>query len=222
MPILNVENLSFKVGKKTILDRINLKVLPGKTVGVVGHNGAGKTTLFQLILGFRFASQGTIEIFSKSYLAPEARCNLGYIPERPYFSTELTLKETLLYYGGIQGLCREKILSTADQLLSRLKLSHAIDQKLKTFSKGMLQKTLLIQALLHDPKLLILDEPMSGLDPDSRNEIRTFFHEWKDQGKSILHASHAIDDIENLSDEVLALEQGKITYSGPIQDWRHK
>ena len=218
--LLSLQDITYRAGKKIILDCVSFSVGAGQTVGLVGHNGAGKTSLFQLILGFRFAQKGAVEFFSKSYLDPDSRKQVGYVPERPYLSMEYSLKEELLYYGRLQGLAKEKILAQAKPLLERFKLSHALDQKLKTFSKGMLQKTLLVQALLHDPIFLILDEPMSGLDPDSRDELRAFFREWKAEGKSLLYSSHAPEDIAELSDSVIKLEHGKITFSGTIQEWR--
>lgn len=209
-PILKILNLSFRVGKKVILEQITLEVPQGKTVGLIGHNGAGKTTLFQILLGFRFAHAGTVEIFSRPHLDPESRREVGYVPERPDLFSEQTLKEALLYLGGLQGLNGETILRQAPLLLSQFNLTGAFDQKLKSFSKGMLQKALLVQALLHDPKLLILDEPMSGLDPESRQELRELFRTWKSDGKSILFSSHSMEDVHELSDSVITLERGRV------------
>jgi ABC-2 type transport system ATP-binding protein len=218
--ILLVQSASLQLKKVRILNDISFELSTGKVLGVVGHNGAGKTTLFHTILGLKFLDSGTIELFKHPATHPEARAQLGYVPERPYLSMEQTLRETLTYFGKLRGMKNDVILPQIESGSKRMHLENALDRKLSTFSKGMLQKILLLQSEMHSPDLLILDEPMSGLDPESREDLKSHLRSLKKSGKAILFSSHVPEDVVDLADGVLELEKGNVIYYGPISEWR--
>ena len=208
--LVQVQGVSLTLGKNTILKKISFEVVAGESLGVIGHNGAGKTTLFHILLGFKFQNSGDVFLFGQKAESPGARRRLGYVPERPYFQMEETLQSTLRYFGKLSGMSAENVDQKAESILTRFNLQNAYQKKLKNFSKGMLQKALLTQALLHDPELLILDEPMSGLDPESRDEVKRFLEEWKISGKTAIFSSHTLEDVALLATRVLKLSQGEV------------
>ena len=209
-PLIQVQNVSLKLGKSLILKKINFEVHAGECFAVIGHNGAGKTSIFHLLMGFKFASEGEAFLFGQPVEDAMARKKVGYVSERPYVSMESSLQELLELLGGLNGLSPPQVKEKASSFLKRFGLEGAYRKKLKHFSKGMLQKALLIQALLHDPELLIFDEPMSGLDPESREELKKFMQEWKAQGRTLIFSSHTLEDVEALADRVLKLSNGEV------------
>ena len=189
---------------------ISFAVAPGRVFALLGHNGAGKTTTMKAILDLVHADAGQIEIFGRDHRAPEARARLGYLPESPSFHEHLTGAELLDYYGRLYGLAAGDRRRRAKEMLALVGLEQQARLRLSKYSKGMLQRIGLAQALLNDPELLILDEPMSGLDPLGRRQVRDLLGELKRRGKSILLSSHIVPDIEVLADDVAILRQGKL------------
>jgi ABC-2 type transport system ATP-binding protein len=212
--------VKFSIRKRLILDGIDFDIPKGCVFAIVGHNGAGKTTLFHLLLGLKFQTAGTITLFGKSNLDHHARKSLGYVPERPYLNLEYSFREFLVYHANLMGISFSK---KPDEILLAAKsvsLEAHLDHDLSTFSKGMLQKALLAQAMLGNPELLILDEPMSGLDPEAREMVRTQISALKARGKTLIFSSHALDDVELLADQVLILKDGKVQFLGAVAAWK--
>ena len=221
-PSLNVQNVSFSFSKKKILQDLSLTIASGEVFALIGHNGAGKTTLFHLILGYKFANQGSIELFGKNVLNPVARTELGYVPERTYLPTDQSFFAYLKYLANLQCLDASTLNEEVERVAKEVGLFEVMHQPMKSFSKGMLQKTMLAQAILGNPRFIILDEPMSGLDPEARAQLRARLQLWKSQGKTILFSSHALEDVEQLADRVMVLDKGVCTFVGTTSEWMSK
>ncbi|MBS1959641.1 MAG: ABC transporter ATP-binding protein [Bdellovibrionales bacterium] len=217
--LFSAKNVDFEIHGTRILSQVSLDILSGETVSIVGHNGAGKTTLFHLILGLKFRTGGDLKLDTQDVILPSARRQVGFVPERPYLNLELTFRKILRYLGELSGMSGPELQDRIISLAKEVELSEVVDKQLKTYSKGMLQRTLIAQALLHGPKLLILDEPMSGLDPEARLFLKNKMKQWKQEGKSLLFSSHVIEDVRELADRVGVLDKGKMTYFGRVQDW---
>ncbi|MBU6153502.1 MAG: ABC transporter ATP-binding protein [Bdellovibrionales bacterium] len=207
---------------KLILKPFELKIQEGKCVGVVGHNGAGKTTLFHLLFGLKIPSRGEIIINGVSSLDPRARLRASYLPERPYFNLDQTLSGFLSLQGTLFGITPKELVGEVQRVASEVGLLEKLDSRLKTFSKGMLQKTALAQLSIGSPNLMVLDEPMSGLDPESREKVRLSLAAWKSEGKTLLFSSHSLEDVEQLADLVLVLADGEMKFFGGLSEWRNK
>ena len=214
---------SFRVGflmrEIEILKGISFSVEKNAIYGLLGPNGAGKTTLIHLITGLRRPSGGEVRIAGHPADSPYARQKLGYLPERPYFHDHLTGRALLAYMGVLSGMSHEEVERRSPVVLEQVRMSHAADVELKRYSKGMLQRIGLAQAILHDPDLLVLDEPMSGLDPLGRKEIRELILHLADEGKTIFFSSHVIPDVEAICQRVAVLEKGKLTSCGSIGEF---
>ena len=218
--VLSAVGVGFSVRKRAILEQISFEVQRGIVFAVVGHNGAGKTTLFHLLLGLKFQNVGEIKLLGKSNLDPASRTNLGYVPERPYLNLESSFRSFLSYHANLLGLPYAERVKQIAKVAHGVGLEPHLDQDLNTFSKGMLQKALVAQALLGNPELLILDEPMSGLDPEARDSVRKLIVDLKTQGKTLIFSSHALEDVEQLADQVILLNQGKIQFLGSVTEWK--
>lgn len=220
--MLKVKNLikdystGFLNKKVRVLNGVNFTVNDGEIFGFVGPNGAGKTTTFKLILGFVNLTEGTIEIMGNSHEDVVNKKNIGYLPENPYFYDYLTGEELLQYMGELHGINKDKLSDKISELLEKVNMTHAKKLQLRKYSKGMLQRIGIAQALINDPKLLILDEPMSGLDPIGRREIKDLILEQKQKGKTILLSSHMLSDVEALCDKVGIILRGEVVKVGPI------
>lgn len=222
--ILSITNLvkDYKTGfagKKTrVLRDVSFDVRKGEVFGFVGPNGAGKTTTFKSILGFVSPTEGKIELLGKEHTNSEAKRRIGYLPENPYFYDYLTGEELLRYMGELQGLPRKVLNERTDELLRKVRMEHAKTLQMRKYSKGMLQRIGVAQALVNNPEFLILDEPMSGLDPIGRREIKDLILEEKRKGKTILLSSHMLSDVEALCDRVGIIMGGKVIKIGNIGD----
>jgi len=194
-----------------ILHDVSLKVPEGSVTGFVGPNGAGKTTLIHLIVGIRRPKSGRVTWKGVETREPAARGRIGYLPERPYFHEHLTGRQLLRYFGRLSSLTERDIAARTPRLLARVGLGDAGDRELRTYSKGMLQRIGIAQALLHDPELLVLDEPMSGLDPVGRAEMREIILDLGREGRTVFFSSHIIPDVESICDRVAIIQQGRIT-----------
>lgn len=190
----------------------------GEIIGFVGHNGAGKTTTIKMIMGFITPTSGEISVFGKKPGEREVKSKIGFLPERPYFYSELTAMEVLKYFGKLSGLSGRILTDKAENVLKKVGLFEDRNRKLASYSKGMLQRIGLAQAIIHDPELVIMDEPMSGLDPIGRKEVKDIIRGLKRDGKSVIFSSHILSDIENLSDRVLIIEHGKLKSFGSLHE----
>ncbi len=222
IPALAVQIDSLYLNQKKILDQVNFTLAPSSALAVVGHNGAGKTTLFHLILGLKFITQGSIQVFGISCEDRKARMKVGYVPERPYLNLYHTLEEALFYFGDLMNLPRSVQMLRIEKNLGLVGLESRRKDKLSSFSKGMLQRTLIAQALMGDPELLILDEPMSGLDPEGRQFLRDLMMSLRNKGKTLLFSTHTLEDVSLLADEVLVLEQGKTKFLGKKEQYERE
>ncbi|MBX3021509.1 MAG: ABC transporter ATP-binding protein [Bdellovibrionales bacterium] len=220
MNLLQVEGLtkSYKRGfiprKTEVLKGLSFSVPAGTVTGFLGANGAGKTTTMRCILGHDYADGGKVDFFGKP-LDVEGRRRIGFLPERPYFYEHLSGVEFLEFYANLSGKWKKADLKARiDQLLKRVDLTFAKDRLLRTYSKGMLQKIGLAQALVHEPELVILDEPMSGLDPDGRMALADIIVETAKKGTAVFFTSHLLHDTERLCERLIVIKGGATIYEG--------
>lgn len=210
---------SYKVGfipkVHSVLKGVSFSVQPGKITGFLGGNGAGKTTTLRCILGLAFPDGGEFRYFGKAGISLEAKRRIGFLPERPYFYEHLSGVEFLTFYAKLSGDVPKAILNERiEKLLKRVDLYHAKDKRLREYSKGMLQKIGIAQALIHNPELVILDEPMSGLDPDGRYYLSEIIKECASEGRAVFFSSHLLPDAEKLCENLVILKSGKVIYEG--------
>jgi len=221
---LDIEDLhkTFSLGfipkKKKILKGISLSVNQGEIFGYLGPNGAGKTTTIKCILGLIFPDQGKIELFGHPYLSLRAKARTGFLPENPYFYDHLKASEFLDFYSQLFSMKKKEREDKIKYLLHMVGLEQSTDLQLRKFSRGMLQRIGLAQALLNDPSLVLLDEPLGGLDPLGRKEIRDVIVKLKEEGKTVFLSSHILQDIEMICDRVAILVNGEIVNQGTLKD----
>lgn len=197
---------------------LSLSVGQGEIYGFLGPNGAGKTTTMKVVMGLMRASSGTVEILGCPVGDRQVRKRIGFLPESPYFYDYLTAEEFLGFYGHLAGLGKSELGGKITHLLETVGLTEARTRQLRKFSKGMLQRVGLAQALIHDPELVILDEPMSGLDPLGRKQVRDLILSLKEQGKTVFFSTHIIPDVEMICDRVGILVQGKLLAEGRVEE----
>ena len=195
---------------KRSLDQLTLQVEDGEIFGFLGPNGAGKTTTLKLLMGLIFPTSGTARIRGRSIEDVAMHDEIGYLPEHPYFYDYLTARELLDYYARFSDYGAAERNARVETFLKRVGLASAGNVQLRKFSKGMLQRVGIAQAILHDPKVVFLDEPMSGLDPVGRREVRDIILELKQQGKTVFFSTHILSDAEMLCDRVGVLVGGKL------------
>ena len=193
-----------------ILKGISLTVAAGEAFGFLGHNGAGKTTTIKCILGLVKFQSGKIKIFGTSNTRDESRSQIGYLPEQPYFYDYLSVSETLRLYGTLAGIPRKILKDRVDQQLELLKLKDRYKARMRTLSKGLTQRVGLAQALINNPRLLILDEPFSGLDPIGRREFREIILSRKEAGVTVFMSSHVLSDVEAICERASIMVHGEI------------
>jgi len=224
--IIEIENLSkdYEVGfwkKKKVraLDRLNLQIESGQIFGFLGGNGAGKTTTIKILMSLIFPTEGNAKILGRDISDVKMRASIGYCPENPYFYDYLTARELMNYFGELFGLDSATRKHKSEELLTKVGLEEKDwNKQLRKFSKGMLQRVGLAQSLINDPEIVFLDEPMSGLDPIGRREIRELIAELRMQGKTVFMSTHILSDIEALCDNVAILRQGKLAATGKLDD----
>jgi ABC-2 type transport system ATP-binding protein len=192
------------------LDNLSFKVEEGEVFGFLGPNGAGKTTTMKLLMGLIFPTSGTARVRGRSIDDVEMHREIGYLPEQPYFYDYLTARELLDYYARFSNYSAAERRERVGKFLDRVGLAAAGDVQLRKFSKGMLQRAGIAQAILHDPPVVILDEPMSGLDPVGRREVRDIILELKKQGRTVFFSTHILSDAEMLCDRVAVLAGGML------------
>jgi ABC-2 type transport system ATP-binding protein len=222
-PAINITNLNKVFGsgskKNQVLIDLSLAIDHGEVFGFLGPNGAGKSTTIKLLLNFLKPDSGSLKIMGKTVGQEEFRHQVGYLAEFPFFYNHLTARETLLLSGRLSSMKRQAIRQRIPMLLERMNLTDASDRRVGGFSKGMKQRLGMANALVHDPDILIFDEPMSGLDPVGRHQIKNLIAELKKEGKTIFFSSHILSDIEVLCDRIGIINKGVLLYSGQLKDF---
>src|SRR5213082_1449730 len=197
---------------------LNLRIEPGEVFGLLGPNGSGKSTTLKIILGLVSPTRGRTEIFGRDSRLVESREAVGFLPENPYFYKYLTGKETLRFFGRLSGLRGVALKNRINELLDLVGLSKARNRRLGTYSKGMLQRIGLAQALIHDPRLVVLDEPTAGVDPAGAREIRDLILDLKGRGITVLLSSHLLEQVQEICDRVGILANGVLVREGALQE----
>ena len=197
---------------------ISLRIEPGEVYGLLGPNGSGKSTTLKIILGLVSPTRGRTEIFGRDSSLVESREAVGFLPENPYFYKYLTGAETLRFFGRLCGMTSATLKSRVNELLDLVGLNKARDRRLGTYSKGMLQRIGLAQALIHDPRLVVLDEPTAGVDPAGSREIRDLIMDLKRRGITVLLSSHLLAQAQEICDRIGILSDGVLVREGRLQD----
>jgi ABC-2 type transport system ATP-binding protein len=224
--VVEIENLSkdYETGfwrKKKVraLDDLTLSVGGGQIFGFLGGNGAGKTTTIKILMSLLFPTAGTAKILGKEISDVQMHKVIGYCPENPYFYDYLTARELMNYFGELFGIDPAARKKRTEELLTKVGLEEkSWDKQLRKFSKGMLQRVGLAQSLINDPEIVFLDEPMSGLDPIGRREVRELIAGFRDSGTTVFMSTHILSDVETLCDEVAILRNGKLAATGRLDD----
>jgi len=212
----------FSVGMRGVklraVDDLTLEVGDNEIFGLIGPNGSGKSTTIKVVLGLLDASLGECQIYGKPSHTVAARHSVGFLPEAPYFYRYLSGRELVRFYARICGVSRGKIAKQVDEVIELVGMTEAAHRRVGTYSKGMLQRIGLAQALVHDPQLVILDEPTAGVDPLGSAAIAEIIRELKRRGKTVLLCSHLLAQIEGLCDRVAILHRGKLVREGRVDD----
>lgn len=201
----------------TALDGVSFHAPQGSMTGYLGANGAGKTTSIKIALGFTSATSGHVRFASHMGVGRNILSKVGFLPERPYFYPNLTGMDFALFMGRLSGLSRTDVFTRARALAEKLRLDQAMNRELRTYSKGMLQRIGFLVAVQHGPELIILDEPLSGLDPIGRKELKDFIVEVHKEGRTVFFSTHIVSDVQEICDRVVFLRQGKLAYEGDVQ-----
>ena len=224
MAVLKTEDLTkvfrrgWKRGKFTALDSLSIEVEEGEVFGFLGPNGAGKTTTIKILLRLLTPTRGTAYILGKDIRDAPTQMPLGYMPENPYFYRFLTGQEFLRFYARLNRIPQSKRAERIELLLDQVGMTHARHVHIKEYSKGMVQRIGLAQALMHDPKVVLLDEPLSGLDPIGRKEVRDLIYALKKEGRTIFFCSHILADVQDICDRVAILHHGKLLKLGNLHE----
>jgi len=197
---------------------LDLRVEPGEVYGLLGPNGSGKSTTLKIILGLVSPTRGRTEIFGRNSNRVDSRETVGFLPENPYFYKYLTGTETLRFFGKLCGLRGKQLQKRSDELLELVGLTNACNRRLGTYSKGMLQRIGLAQALINEPKLVVLDEPTAGVDPAGSREIRDLIVDLKRRGITVLLSSHLLAQVQEICDRVGILANGKLVREGRLEE----
>ena len=204
---------------KRVLHGVSFTVRDGEIFGFVGPNGAGKTTTLKVLMGLIRPTAGSASILDCDVGDAAFRRHIGFLPENPYFYPFLTAREILRFYARLSGVDSTSLGERVETLIDLVGLEHAAEARLGTYSKGMLQRVGVAQALIHDPRVVFLDEPMSGLDPIGRKDIRDIILRLKGEGKTVFMNTHILNDVETICDRVAIIVKGRIRYEGPIRDF---
>jgi ABC-2 type transport system ATP-binding protein len=210
--------LSWKRKLLVALEGLDLRVEKGEVFGLLGPNGSGKSTTMKMVLGLIRPTAGEARIFGLPVDSLEAKQRLGFLPENPYFYRFLSGDETLRFYGRMCGVRGSKLEKKIDELIDLVGLESGRDRPLSSYSKGMLQRIGLAQALVHDPELLLLDEPTAGVDPIGSRDIRDIILRLKSMGKTVVFSSHLLDQVQDVADRVVILHQGRKLLEGRLDD----
>jgi ABC-2 type transport system ATP-binding protein len=203
---------------KHALRPLSLTIEEGEIFGFLGPNGAGKTTTLKLLMGLIFPTSGSARILGMEIDDPRMKAQIGFLPEQPYFYDYLTARELLEYFGQLSGVDSKQLSRKVNEVLQRVGLPDAGGVQLRKFSKGMLQRVGIAQAILHDPKVVFFDEPMSGLDPMGRREVRDLMEQLKHEGKTVFFSTHILSDAEALCNRVAIINKGELQGVGAVAD----
>ena len=223
-PAISIHNLTkiypipFKREKVTAVRDLSLAVEPGQVYGLLGPNGSGKSTTMKIVLGLVSPTAGRTEIFGRDSRTVESREDVGFLPENPYFYKFLTGAETLAFFGKLCGLGGAKLRERTKELLALVGLENAADRRLGGYSKGMLQRIGLAQAMVQEPRLLVLDEPTAGVDPAGSREIRDLILDFKKRGITVLLCSHLLGQVQEICDRIGILHEGVMVREGRLED----
>jgi ABC-2 type transport system ATP-binding protein len=223
-PAISIQNLTkiypipFRREKVTAVQDLSLAVEPGQVYGLLGPNGSGKSTTMKIVLGLVSPTAGKTEIFGRDSTTVESREDVGFLPENPYFYKYLTGEETLHFYGKLCGLSGARIRERTKELLQLVGLESAADRRLGGYSKGMLQRIGLAQAMIQEPRLLVLDEPTAGVDPAGSREIRDLILDFKKRGITVLLCSHLLGQVQEICDRIGILHRGVLVREGKLED----
>lgn len=220
MALLTVSNLSKKYDSKPVVNNVSFAFEPRKCIALIGPNGAGKTTILRTLAGLLKPTAGSVQ-FTDMKTDDDIRKYIGYLPQHPVFYSWMTGKEFLVYCGQLAFLPKTEANNRTEELLDKVGISDAKDKRISKYSGGMKQRLGIAQALIHKPELLLLDEPVSSLDPIGRREVLTMMEELKEE-MSILFSTHILSDADEVSDELLLLHQGQIVESGTMNALRQK
>jgi ABC-2 type transport system ATP-binding protein len=209
--------LTWKRKVLVALDHLDLQIHAGEVFGLLGPNGSGKSTTLKLLLGLIIASAGEARVFGLPPASLEARRRVGFLPENPYFYSFLNGDETLRFYGKLCGVTGAKLDRRIEELIDLVGLQNGRERPLRSYSKGMLQRIGLAQALIHDPDLLFLDEPTAGVDPLGSSQIRDLILKLKNMGKTVIFSSHLLEQVEEVADRVAIFSLGKKVLEGSLE-----
>jgi ABC-2 type transport system ATP-binding protein len=209
---------SFRKQTLRAVDDVSIQIMPGEVYGLIGPNGSGKSTTMKALLGLVVPTAGHCAIFGKDSLKVDSRNDVGFLPENPYFYKHLSGAETLRFYGKLCGLKGKTLESRVAELLALVDLEGARDRRLGGYSKGMLQRIGLAQALVQEPRLVILDEPTAGVDPVGSREIRDLILKLKERGITVFLCSHLLEQVQEVCDHVGIIFKGKIVKAGRLDD----
>lgn len=214
-----VVNRTFGTDKVEALKGLSLTIQKGEAAVLLGLNGAGKTTVLKLIAGLLFPDSGNISVFGMSPSLPEAKAKIGFLPELPYFPNYKNPVDALMFYGRLSGLSGKDLIDKTEKAIEITGLNPHKDKKIRQFSKGMMQRLGLAQAMLHNPSLILLDEPVSGLDPLAIRDIRQILSDMSKQGVAILMSSHSISEAEKICSKALIMKDGLLAKTVSRQEW---
>ena len=217
MPILSLERVTKRYGDLTAVDDVSFQAQPGRILGLLGPNGAGKTSAIRMITYITIPDEGRI-LFGDRPVGPWSQERMGYLPEERGLYKKMTVKDQLLYFAALRGLDRSAAREKARYWLDRFGASDWLGKKTEELSKGMQQKIQFIATILHDPELLILDEPFSGLDPINSDLLQDIIMELKSDGRTILFASHRMEQVEQICDDICLISRGEIILDGTLRD----
>lgn len=225
MPAIEILGLekTYMVGfwrkrSKRALHPLRLSIEEGEIFGFLGPNGAGKTTTLKILMGLVFPTQGSARILGHYWMDPQVKAQIGFLPEQPYFYDYLTVRELLDYYGQLSGLPGKDRRRRIDEVIHLVGLDESQHVQLRKFSKGMLQRAGIAQAILHEPKVVFFDEPMSGLDPLGRREVRDLMEHLKQKGTTVFFSTHILSDAESLCDRVAIIHKGELRGVGAVEE----
>ncbi len=209
---------SFKRQPLRAVDHVSIKIMPGEVYGLIGPNGSGKSTTMKALLGLVAPTSGRCAIFGKDSLQVDSRNDVGFLPENPYFYKHLSGAETLRFYGKLCGLKGADLKSRVQEMLALVDLENARDRRLGGYSKGMLQRIGLAQAMIQEPRLVILDEPTAGVDPIGSRQIRDLILRLRERGITVFLCSHLLEQVQEVCDHVGIIFRGKMVREGRLED----
>lgn len=223
-PIISIRGLRKSYGNNEVLHGINLEIAPGQIVGYIGPNGAGKSTTVRILAGLDSHFSGEVIVRGQDIrtAALEIKRHIGYIPEQTELYDVLTPREFLQMLGRLQGMEEALIQTRMRKMLSYFGMDIHIDDRMDTFSKGMRQKVLLVSGLLHNPEIIFMDEPLSGLDANTVILVKEIIQQLAAQGKTIIYCSHIMDTVEKISDRIVLITDGNVVADGPIETLRRE